>query len=83
MRTTLTIIQKNEAHICFTVHVNGASAGSLCLRRNEWAPFIAKMKPAKIWDITCGYCHGAGEIPEFTNGIDWRPCDKCLSTIEA
>ena len=87
MRSSLTIIQKNKVHICFTVHVNGASAGSLCLRTEEWAPFVEKMKPYRIYDNTCEICHGAGEVPEYDRidkstpmyVSDWKPCPSCQS----
>lgn len=65
MRMTLTIIDRNPVHVYLTLHINGACAGGLTMRVDEFKHFLARVKPEKLIDNTiekCQTCGGTGEV---------------------
>lgn len=64
MKITVTITQKNPAHITFDVFVAGARSGSLVLRNEEWQPFMEILQPDKIYDYTSAGWPKSEEVPK-------------------
>ena len=50
MRTSITITDINPVHTSFAIFVNGARAGSMVLRNEEFQPFLEMVKPDHLYD---------------------------------